>query len=392
MATAHNKASRENANNPQSEAKLALPSRIGVGVIVFREDGAVLMGQRKGSHGANTWAFPGGHPDDGESHMDCAIRETFEETGLTLTHLCLGPKTCDTMDDIGVEYTTHFVLAKHTSGSPIVKEPHKCQQWRWVRWNDLVITFGESLFKPVKSLLARHADGSWLASQFYQRLLQQSSCQLVSFDLDGTLVRNTSTTLYYADLLGVSAQVQALEEEFSHQRINSTQFMQRISSIFHRLTVDFIRRHVDGMPFIRHIAETVAHLKQQGITTLIVTTANQQFAQAVADKFGFDQAYGTQFEIHTDGRIGSGIKVCSSDDKITHVRNAARRLSIGMQSVVAVGDSLTDIPLFSTVGRSIALNPDEHLRGRADRIVQSESLLDILHHFDLLASKKTTST
>ena len=45
------------------------------------------------------------------------------------------------------------------------------------------------------------------------------------------------------------------------------------------------------MPFIRHIAETVAYLKRQGITTLIVTTANQQFAQAVADKFGFDQQH-----------------------------------------------------------------------------------------------------
>ena len=30
------------------------------------------------------WSFPKGHKERGESYIDCAIRETFEETGIDL--------------------------------------------------------------------------------------------------------------------------------------------------------------------------------------------------------------------------------------------------------------------------------------------------------------------
>ena len=51
---------------------------VGVAVIVVN-NGKVLLGKRKGSHGSGSWAFPGGHLEMNESIEACARREVFEE-------------------------------------------------------------------------------------------------------------------------------------------------------------------------------------------------------------------------------------------------------------------------------------------------------------------------
>ena len=59
--------------------------RVGVGVLVTRGGSKVLVGQRRGSHGAGDWALPGGHLEVGETWEACAARELKEETGINLS-------------------------------------------------------------------------------------------------------------------------------------------------------------------------------------------------------------------------------------------------------------------------------------------------------------------
>jgi len=124
--------------------------RVGVGVIVRRE-GRVLLGLRKGSHGAGTWALPGGHLEFGESVEACAARETEEETGLRLGPIRLGPFTNDVMHTEDKHYVTVFVVAEAELGDVELREPHKCERWAWFAPSALP----KPLFQPLQSLLAR---------------------------------------------------------------------------------------------------------------------------------------------------------------------------------------------------------------------------------------------
>lgn len=112
--------------------------RVGVGAALESPDGrALLVGRRLGAHGADRWAFPGGHLEGGEDWAACAARETAEETGLALppARFSLAGVTNDVMAGEGLHYVTVFMGARLTDAevAAIVNaEPHKCAGWEWV--------------------------------------------------------------------------------------------------------------------------------------------------------------------------------------------------------------------------------------------------------------------
>jgi 8-oxo-dGTP diphosphatase len=113
------------------------PPRVGVAVIVVR-DGQVLVGHRRSAtHGDDTWQFPGGHLEYGETVEACAVREVAEETGLMVTTVTRGPYTNDVFVGAGKHYVTLFVLATAPEGTPAVREPEQCAEWRWCEWDAL---------------------------------------------------------------------------------------------------------------------------------------------------------------------------------------------------------------------------------------------------------------
>ena len=122
--------------------------RVGLGVFV-KKDGKVLVGERKGSHGAGTWALPGGHQEGGESFEKCCKREVFEETGLTIRNPRPLLFTNDVFIDEGLHYVTLFFTADYESGELVVKEPRQCKEWRWVSLNHIP----KPIFLPLSNAL-----------------------------------------------------------------------------------------------------------------------------------------------------------------------------------------------------------------------------------------------
>lgn len=122
-----------------------LKPRVGVGVFVFKAD-KVLLGKRKGAHGAGDWAPPGGHLEFGESVEGCAKRELIEETGLKAVLIKTGPWSNDVMNG-NKHYITLFAIVDQFEGEPELLEPHKCEGWGWFSVNALP----DPLFLPAIS-------------------------------------------------------------------------------------------------------------------------------------------------------------------------------------------------------------------------------------------------
>jgi 8-oxo-dGTP diphosphatase len=110
--------------------------KIGVGVII-RKDNKVLLGQRKNAHGTGTWCPPGGHLEFMETIADCARRETDEESGLVITNIQNPVFTEDFFKEEDKHYITMLVTTDWGSGEPELREPHKCEEWKWFAWDEL---------------------------------------------------------------------------------------------------------------------------------------------------------------------------------------------------------------------------------------------------------------
>ncbi|GMM86797.1 NUDIX hydrolase [Pseudoalteromonas sp. MTN2-4] len=110
--------------------------RVGVAVVIIR-DGKILLGERIGSHGANTWATPGGHLEMGEEIAACAIRETLEETGLKVSDVSQLGFSNDVFNPLNKHYVTLYVVANGVEREPEIMEPNKCLGWQWFALDEL---------------------------------------------------------------------------------------------------------------------------------------------------------------------------------------------------------------------------------------------------------------
>lgn len=129
-----------------------LKPRVGVGIIIINSKKQILIGKRINNHGANTWAFPGGKLEFAEEILDCAKRETLEETNLEIENLTIETITNDIHPkEDNNHYITIFVKANPKDEMKLKNlEPTKCENWIWINWNEIQ---NYNLYLPMKNLL-----------------------------------------------------------------------------------------------------------------------------------------------------------------------------------------------------------------------------------------------
>lgn len=121
----------------------------GISAAIIVQEGRVLMVRRRVSEGELMWQFPAGAIEAGEQATDAAVRETDEETGLSVKALRLlgervHPKTGRLMS-----YTACEVV----SGEARVADDEELDAVAWVTLAEIPEYVPYGLYGPVQEYL-----------------------------------------------------------------------------------------------------------------------------------------------------------------------------------------------------------------------------------------------
>lgn len=121
----------------------------GISAAIIVDDGKVLMVRRRISEGELMWQFPAGAIEAGEVAQDAAVRETAEETGLTVkAQRLLGervhPKTGRLMS---------YTACEPVSGDAHVADDDELDAVAWVSHGEIAAYVPYGLFGPVQEYL-----------------------------------------------------------------------------------------------------------------------------------------------------------------------------------------------------------------------------------------------
>ncbi len=118
------------------------------------KDGKVLLGKRKGSHGAGEYAWPGGHMEYMESFEGCAKREVQEETGMEIDNIRF-LRLLNLKDYAPKHYVDIGLVADWKSGEAQIMEPDKIENWAWYEMDKLP----EPLFGTIPTYFEAYKTG-----------------------------------------------------------------------------------------------------------------------------------------------------------------------------------------------------------------------------------------
>src|SRR5271157_3217002 len=149
--------------------------------------------------------------------------------------------------------------------------------------------------------------------------------RLVSFDMDGTLIRGTTASVFMAERLGNLEQVHELERRFDAGAITAGDFADAVAHTYDGLALAELARHFEALPLISGIAETVAALKRRGVVCVIATVSYSCHARIIAERFAFDAHCGAVMH-ESEGRLtGRMAAYIDAEGKRTFVESMARR-------------------------------------------------------------------
>jgi phosphoserine phosphatase len=191
------------------------------------------------------------------------------------------------------------------------------------------------------------------------------------FDMDGTLLRETSASIELARHLGEEELLFQLEKQSFEGKLSNLEFHTHTNTLWRKLTPQLVRQVFDGSPWIGGIAQVWKDIVERGEQVIVISMSPLFFVELLRP-WGAP-VYASHNPI--DGPVDP-TRVLEAESKVTITLEIAAQARISPERIVAYGDSRSDEPLFRHVGASVAMNAIPSLETLAFASYRGEQLCE----------------
>ncbi|MET9957274.1 HAD-IB family phosphatase [Streptomyces sp. NPDC006339] len=180
------------------------------------------------------------------------------------------------------------------------------------------------------------------------------------FDLDGTLIRGSAAAVEISRQLGLSEEIEKLEQDFLLRGLAPDEFAVRARELWAELTEEHVTAAFEGAPWLTGIREVWAEIRAEGGHCAVISLSPDFFVERLLE-WGADAAHGSRWPavpftepVHRPGILNASAKVRIAGE-------LCARFGVEPADCVAYGDSMSDAELFALVPETVAVNADHHL-------------------------------
>ncbi|MCL4335604.1 MAG: HAD-IB family phosphatase [Candidatus Thermoplasmatota archaeon] len=212
--------------------------------------------------------------------------------------------------------------------------------------------------------------------------MSEKKIRLAVFDMDGVLTQSSSSWDFVHRRLGVDNRENLRkyrEDKISYLeflRLDVGAWMNKLGTV----PASMIREILDEIPLRDGIAETVSALKEQQISSVIISGGIYWLAEKIGATADFREVYANR--IKTDARnfiIPDGEIMVEPKHKDIVIKSVQAKLGISPDETISIGDTFQDAAMFRNSGISVAFNPvDRSLGKQTDYTMYGNDLTAIL--------------
>lgn len=200
--------------------------------------------------------------------------------------------------------------------------------------------------------------------------------RLYIFDMDGTLLPQTTGMLQIAKHMGHSETLEKLEHQYITKSIDNMHFAKTIYDMWNGLSMETVKKAFLESPKINNIKQALKKVMSEGGVTCLITSSPEFFAHHFYE-YGFEYIFASK-PFNLVEREFTPQHLLHAKDKPVLAKELCQKLDLAFHDAIAFGDSLSDVPLFQALSHTVSVNGDSHVKDYAKHHYQGMDLMDAL--------------